>query len=157
MERQTITGSLSTSGRLSGALSVGGGTTDYNELENKPSINGIELSGNMNLWPPKNFSETEQNTRVKWIDGKDIYCNVLKTYDTYQSNTAIFNVGDINVLKISGIVNIGSAELPADYFCVGSHSYFISTFYDIATKTIHCVNFGWSISEYNIIIYYTKN
>lgn len=46
MERQTITGSLSTSGRLSGALSVGGGTTDYNELENKPSINGVELSGN---------------------------------------------------------------------------------------------------------------
>ena len=27
----------------------GGGTTDYNDLDNKPSINGVELKGNITL------------------------------------------------------------------------------------------------------------
>lgn len=82
MERQTIIGSLSTSGRLSGALSVGGGTTDYNELENKPTYNGHIIEGDMTnetlgIWQPKNFSTEEQNTGLKWINGKDIYFKTL--------------------------------------------------------------------------------
>ena len=86
MERQTITGRLSTSGRLSGALSVGGGTTDYNELENKTTYNGHVIEGDMTneslgIWQPKNFSTEEQNTGLKWIDGKDI-CVISIEFNT---------------------------------------------------------------------------
>ena len=44
----SLTGSLSNSGTLTGQIAIGsgGGTTDYNDLTNKPSINSVTLSGN---------------------------------------------------------------------------------------------------------------
>ena len=44
----SLTGSLSNSGTLTGqiAIGTGGGTSDYNDLTNKPSINSVTLSGN---------------------------------------------------------------------------------------------------------------
>lgn len=82
MERQTITGRLSTSGRLSGALSVGGGTTDYNELENKPTYNGHIIEGDMTneslgIWQPFDLiPNTEYDTGIKW-NNQTLYCMVL--------------------------------------------------------------------------------
>ena len=47
MRSNELEGTLSTSGRLEGQLSIGGGgTKNYEELANKPQINGVELSGN---------------------------------------------------------------------------------------------------------------
>lgn len=44
-----INGSITQRGGVSGGLTAGvGGTTDYNELENRPSINGNILEGNKN-------------------------------------------------------------------------------------------------------------
>lgn len=116
MERQTITGTLSTSGRLSGALSVGGGTTDYNELENKPTYNGHVIEGDLTseslgIWQPKNFSTEEQNTGLKWIDGKDIY---YKTFNvTLNANTiTIPETTDIDkIILIIGFVNVQSENI----------------------------------------------
>lgn len=44
----SLTGSLSNSGTLTGQIAIGsgGGTSDYNDLSNKPSINSVTLSGN---------------------------------------------------------------------------------------------------------------
>ena len=41
-----LTNNLIPTGTLMGTLAVGAGTTDYNGLENKPSINNVTLSGN---------------------------------------------------------------------------------------------------------------
>lgn len=41
-----LTNNLIPTGTLLGTLAVGAGTTDYNGLENKPSINSVTLSGN---------------------------------------------------------------------------------------------------------------
>lgn len=46
MPELDLTQNLIPSGQLVGTLSVGGGTTDYNALENKPSINSVTLTGN---------------------------------------------------------------------------------------------------------------
>lgn len=46
MQRDSISGSLSTAERLRGLLTSGGGVDSYNELEDLPSINGITLIGN---------------------------------------------------------------------------------------------------------------
>lgn len=96
MERQTITGRLSTSGRLSGNLSVGG-TTDYNELENKPTYNGHIIEGeltneSLGIWQPKNFSTEEQNTGLKWIDGRDIYQKIYQI-EASTNWTTLTNIG----------------------------------------------------------------
>lgn len=83
MERQTITGRLSTSGRLSGALSVGGGTTDYNELENKPTYNGHVIEGDMTseslgIWQPFDLMpNTEYDTGIKW-NNEALYCMIIQ-------------------------------------------------------------------------------
>ena len=44
----SLTGELSNSGTLTGQIAIGsgGGTTDYNDLTNKPQINSVTLSGN---------------------------------------------------------------------------------------------------------------
>lgn len=102
MERQTIIGSLSTSGRLSGQLSVGGGTTDYNELENKPTYNDHIIEGDLTseslgIWQPKNFSTEEQNTGIKWIDGKDIYVK------SYQVNNAIYDASYFGIIIATNV------------------------------------------------------
>ena len=66
-------------------------------------------------------------------------------------------MGDINIVRIAGTVNTSTAELPADFFCIGSLSQIITTFHDIASNTIQCYGPGWTITHYNIIIAYTKN
>ena len=58
----------------------GGGTNDYNDLENKPSINGTALTGNVNLATPKQLSskadkdnvytKTEVDEKVDAVDNK---------------------------------------------------------------------------------------
>ena len=51
----TITKSDGTKVPFSGG-GGGGGTNDYNDLENKPSINGSTLTGNVNLATPEQLS-----------------------------------------------------------------------------------------------------
>lgn len=47
----------------------GGGTTDYNDLENKPKINGIELSGEISLETLGVYSKEEIDNLVGDIEG----------------------------------------------------------------------------------------
>ena len=47
MQRDNIVGTLTGRDHVGGALSVGGGTTNYNDLENKPKINGVTLEGDL--------------------------------------------------------------------------------------------------------------
>lgn len=103
MPNGNINGNLATHGHIAGVLTIGsgGGTSDYELLENKPQINGHELIDNQTAHElglastqdvsdiesdiallsqklPKNYSTNEQNTGIKWIDGKYIY---IKTFD----------------------------------------------------------------------------
>lgn len=157
MERQTITGNLSTNGRLSGALSVGGGTTDYNELENKPTYNGHIIEGDMTndslgIWQPKNFSTKEQSTGIKWIDGRDIYYKVvdLGTDTTIRNDQWLFNafsIPDINLI----------------FNCFGINSQNTGTYYPLmAYITGNNINLlaarhnGYATCRY-IVFFYIKN
>ena len=46
---ENLHASISGTQSLNGRLNVGGGTKDYNKLDNKPQINGIELIGDITL------------------------------------------------------------------------------------------------------------
>lgn len=75
----TITKSDGTKVPFSGG-GGGGGTNDYNDLENKPSINGTTLTGNVNLATPEQLSlkadkanvytKTEVDEKVDAVDNK---------------------------------------------------------------------------------------
>ena len=67
----------------------GGGTSNYNDLSNKPSINGVTLSGNKSssdLGITVNFTELQQNDDITNINGI-----VVVGVDSYnQTFSAIF-------------------------------------------------------------------
>lgn len=166
MERQTIIGSLSTSGRLSGALSVGGGTTDYNELENKPTYNGHVIEGeltneSLGIWQPKNFSTEEQNTGLKWIDGKDIYERIITPLIS-TNNTLSGDIKYGSFLLANYISNVDMAwiDINISYYmpATGQTRGFISAQYE---KDVGNVTLTTMYSRSNvpsiICVRYTKN
>ena len=85
--RVTINGVLRERQRINGNMREGGGTSNYEELENLPAFNNIVIEGNQdpNYYgiakltdiPNINYSTNEINTGVKWIDGKDIFCRTF--------------------------------------------------------------------------------
>lgn len=110
--RETIEGGLDTRFSMSGNMTAGvGGTSDYNELDNKPSINSVTLEGNVSgvdigIYPPVNYSTQEHDTNLKWIDGKSIYSTVIHLNSLSNTNTILQNVGA--VVRVFGIIYGGS-------------------------------------------------
>lgn len=83
----TLNGSLTPRSNLIGSLSSGGGsggTSNYNDLSNKPSINGVTLSGNkttddLNL--PNELSELD-DVNINHLVGGNLYCLCLNYVNT---------------------------------------------------------------------------
>ena len=99
----TMRGVLGGREQLRGGLSIGSGTSNYEELENLPSINGVELIGDQSahdlglalltdLPETIDYSTTEQNTGVKWIDGKEIF---------FRTMTGNFTTGNLTILSVT--------------------------------------------------------
>lgn len=79
-----IKGKLSTLVNLKGNIYRGvGGTSNYEDLNNKPSINGVELVGDktphdLGIWQPFNLiPNIEYDTGFKW-NNQTLYCMVLQ-------------------------------------------------------------------------------
>lgn len=110
--RETIEGGLDTRFSMSGNMTAGvGGTSDYNELDNKPSINGVTLEGNVSgfdlgIYPPVNYSYNEQLTFSNWIDGKEIWRAVIHLNSLSRTNAILSNVGA--VVRAFGTIYGGS-------------------------------------------------
>lgn len=128
-------------------------TTIALELESKETID---------------YSETEQNTGVKWIDGKDIYCKVI-TVDSNigTSNLIPHNITNLGeVIKAFGMMYLsgGNSFIPLSYISVGASSTLYGSYSaglsDITSTTIS-VNIGevmqGLVSRIRIILYYTKS
>ena len=66
-----ISGNITQRGGLSGGLTAGaGGTSDYTDLENKPSINGVELLGNKtsSQLGLNNYNDLENKPSINGVD-----------------------------------------------------------------------------------------
>ena len=115
----------------------GGGSSDYSDLSNKPSINGVTLSGNKTTGDLEisyndlddkptipsviNYSETEQDTGLTWIDGNKLYqktvtdqfgtvtdgtWSTLNIQDSIPSNASkafIINAALLNNTSVGGV------------------------------------------------------
>ncbi len=77
------------------------GTTNYNELTNKPKINNVELSGNvasedLGIENDKTFLYTQNEASSEWV--------ITHNLDKYPSVTIINSAGD----EVIGEVNYNS-------------------------------------------------
>lgn len=110
---ENIEGGLDTRFSMSGNMTAGvGGTSDYNELDNKPSINGVTLEGNVQgvdvgIYPLVNYSLQEQDTFVKWLDGKEIWRKTITASGLSPRPSdwvTISNISDVdNVISIKAV------------------------------------------------------
>ena len=154
MTRDNIVGTLHGDDHIQGALSVGGGTTNYEELENKPSINGVELVGNMSIWQPKDYSTDEQNTGVKWINGKPIYQKVVVFNNIPKNGDIYFDVTNgENYMLITGKL---SNTIPFPYIHGSSPSNNIGGFFDGDKWSLRSGSDAPNTVSGFIIIQYTK-
>ena len=148
--------------RMSGSLHEGfGGTTNYNELENKPSINGVTLEGELSLndlgiLQPVNYSINEQNTHVKWIDGKDIY---IKSYPVSITSVNVqipLNVTVDTIVKLYSSIKklTGGTYISVDNMYYDGSDWLNVNIYD---DKIRILSTSWfnDTSGY-VTIYYTK-
>lgn len=107
--------------RIAGNMREGGGTSNYEELENLPAINGIELIGDQSAHdlglalltdiPDLDYSTNEIDTGIKWIDGKSIYRRVFEL-------TNISNIINLTLVEnvISARAMIWGTGAYSDYF-----------------------------------------
>ena len=104
-------------------------------------------------YTPPAYSETEVNTGQKWIDGKDVYCQVLS--------------GDFGEITATVSPIIGNIEginfLYSVFNCIRSNGIVYSpnnnVIYSPSTGnfTINGVSTTFSEGSYNVILYYTKH
>lgn len=105
-----------------------------------------------------NYSETEQNTGVKWIDGKPVYRISAKgLIDVSDGNESIIlNIPNLkNVINLYGEIMISGVYYPI-YYSPSSLQYVLRNNEDFYLYNKDSTVIGVS-SEYNITIEYTKN
>ena len=163
MQRDNITGNLTPRDRISAPLSVGGGVTSYNDLDDLPSLNGNTIIGNMSIWQPKNFSTTEQNIGVKWFDGKDIYVKCYQTTIDDANNKYVDNTltkDNINVLPMS-CINIFAKGLYNTWLTWNCYTNCILRIIcNVNGVAVNCENYNYSnfgTSDAYVVLYYTKS
>ena len=164
----TMRGVLGGREQLNGLLREGGGTTNYEELENLPAINGVELIGDQtahdlglaelsDIPEVVNYSTNEVNTGVKWIDDKNIY---MKTYpaSVTSGNVQIpLNVAVDTIVKLHSTIKklSGGLYISCDNIYYDGGDWLSVHIYG---DKIRILSTSWfnGASGY-VTIYYTKN
>lgn len=101
---------------------------------------------------PQDYSTTEQDTGVKWIDGNEVYCRVVS--GSFPEITAAVNVNagtiatNLNIISINKVIKTSDLSI-SDYLV---HQYSKSS----GVITILSVPVSYSEGTYIIIVYYTK-
>lgn len=109
---------------------------------------------------PINYSTTEQNTGLKWIDGKDIYQKTLQ----FVANDTLVNIADLNidnVVDYKGLWRSSNNNLyPLDTLALWasqtSNSYFSRLVFNDDISGVKIVVNGWTFASGFITLYYTK-
>lgn len=109
---------------------------------------------------PISYSTTEQNTGLKWIDGKDIYQKTL----LFVANDTFVNIADLNIDNVVDYKGLWRSSSNAFYSLdtialwsgQASTSYFSRVVFDDDTSGVKVIVNGWTFASGFITLYYTK-
>ena len=94
---------------MSESTSISGGTSDYNKLQNKPSINSVELIGSISL-PELGLRAIYYDTTANWNAQRSLISEegAIYIYSDYSS----YDDGNGNITPLAGIkIGDGNAYL----------------------------------------------
>ena len=99
------------------------------------------------------YSETEVDTGIKWIDGKTIYAkSYFKDSSIPATNTSFDTIADLdNLIDAKGSVTIGTNTLSISFKASSS-----GCFPQIMSGGNVTLSYTGTISKFNLTIYYTK-
>ena len=120
---------------------------------NITAINGIKFSGGGN--GGLNYSTSEQNTGLKWIDNKSIYFKVIQS--SLVSTTQKITTDGIydKVIKYYGTASASYSSPATDVAIPSAQNASINSCYvNAEDHEIYVV--GGSIGTFDIVVYYTK-
>lgn len=146
----TIRGVLGSQQRIIGNMREGGGTSNYEELENLPAINGVELIGDQSAHdlglalltdlPNINYSTTPINTHIKWIDNRDVW-QVVIPFNTMYNNMELLipKPADSNINEVISIIGMagGTDDYVATVPYYSNNNYNIRTYYYKVNESIY--------------------
>ena len=148
MQRDNITGNLTPRDRISAPLSVGGGTTDYNELENRPSINGNILEGNKTTQELGIHTTVDVEYDVPFDTGKRLNGKIVYGYYDISTPVSRNNWNDCSRV-LTG--------LPLDITLVHWDIKYIASVYWQKGDSGDSLYISKGVSDWNVICFYTYN
>lgn len=102
------------------------------------------------------YSTTEQNTGIKWIDGKEIYSKTIDcgTLPDNTSKLVAAGLSNVTVVKIEGVA-IGESSIPLPH--ISTNSVYIEISYEASNEVFIRTNGYFSTMHGYVTLYYTKN
>ena len=104
-----------------------------------------------------NYSTSEQNTGLKWIDGKDIYVKTVEfgTLPNNTTETVSANITPDKVIKMEAFGVDSNSTLPIPRIATGSNG--IDIYYTYSTNSIVITTFkDMSTHTAYVTLFYTK-
>ena len=144
---KTVTGSAITWEPLNGG---GGGTDDYEDLENKPKINSVELSGNKTLDDLGIASKDEIALKMEHF--ATMVCSAGITYpniNTTNRTLTIYYDTLVLLRKSPYYVQIANNTV-VDYSSLGSGA--VKIYFNVETKTFTCRTYNTSPASNEVLI-----
>lgn len=143
------------------ATASGGGSITIDNVPTQGSTNAVSSGGTytaIQAVKSIDYSTTEQDTGIKWIDGKTIYQKTFANDNGYTSADSI-DISSLNYDKILSIEGYGADATPyADYnkwavSAIGGHD----NVYIYVKAATNELKFGSSLPIFAVTIRYTKS
>ena len=144
-----------------GGGSGGGGSITIDNVPTQGSTNAVSSGGTytaIQAVKPIDYSTTEQDTGIKWIDGKTIYQKTFANDNGYTSADSV-DISSLNYDKILSIEGYGADAAPyADYnkwvvSAIGGRD----NVYIYVKATTNELKFGSSLPVFAVTLRYTKS
>ena len=138
----------------------GGGSITIDNVPTQGSTNAVSSGGTytaIQAVKPIDYSTTEQDTGIKWIDGKTIYQKTFANDNGYASADSV-DISSLNYDKILSIEGYGSDATPYatnNKWTVSSSAAQDSVYVYVDTNSE--LKFGSSLPIFAVTIRYTKS